>query len=94
MISLTEEERDAINRLVVIACGAPTGQARKAASLLLAWWNAEENGTFDFRDAWSVDSGISRDMIVAAAAIMRVHEYPLAFGYDFENIALRYRKAS
>ena len=94
MVSLTEEERDAIDRLVVIACGAPTGQARKVASLLLAWWNADENGKFDFRDAWSVDCAILRDMIVAMAAIMRVCEYPLAFGYDFENIALRYGKAS
>lgn len=94
MVSLTEEERDAIARLVLIACGASTGQARKAAALLLAWWNAEENGTFDFRDAWNVDSAICRDMIVAVAAIMRVREYPAAFGYDFERLALRYRKAS
>ncbi len=41
--------RAALNRLLAIA-QSDTGQARRVAKFLLAWWNADDCGRFDFRD--------------------------------------------
>ena len=50
---------DALERLIDIARG-DTGQSRKVANFLLAWWNAEECGGFDLTDVWGVDKSIAR----------------------------------
>jgi hypothetical protein len=40
---LSERERAALERLIQIA-QRDTGQSRKVANFLLAWWNADECG--------------------------------------------------
>jgi hypothetical protein len=39
-----------------------TGQSRIVASLLLASWNAEQNGLFDLTDLWGADTSITVDI--------------------------------
>ena len=54
--------RAALERLIRIA-QADTGQSRKVANFLLAWWNAAECGGFDMTDVWGVDTAIAVDML-------------------------------
>ena len=42
-LDLTEHQQAALERLIYVA-RADTGQSRRVASFLLAWWNAAEIG--------------------------------------------------
>jgi len=74
-MSYTDNETVAIGRLVTIA-KTGTGQGRKVANFLLAWWNAAEWGGFDLTDLASVDDTIAADMLTVCAAIARELHYP------------------
>src|SRR4051794_24877282 len=60
--SLPLRQRESFERPITIAQG-DTGQNRKVAGFLLAWWNAGENGGFNPIDLWSVDADIAQDMV-------------------------------
>lgn len=83
---------DALERLIAIA-KSDTGQARRVANFLLAWWNASRDGGFDFTDLWQLDRQIRDDMVVVFAFIGRSWCYPdsLGLGADFEEIVTRWR---
>lgn len=73
------QEYAALERLIQIARG-DTGQSRKVAGFLLAWWNAGSCGGFDLTELWAVDAAIARDMHSVFGLIMRLREYPDALG--------------
>lgn len=75
------EDAAALDRLFAIA-RTDTGQARRVASFLLAWWNAGTCGGFDLTDLWAIDTAIARDMQTVFGLIARVHMYPDALGFD------------
>jgi len=75
-MSYTDTETAAIGRLVTIA-KTGTGQGRKVANFLLAWWNAAEWGGFDLTDLASVDDTIAADMMTVCASIVRELHYPV-----------------
>jgi hypothetical protein len=80
-------------RLLKIA-QTDTGQARRVADFLLAWWNPVENGRFDFIDLWSVDSQIEQDILLLLSTAVRLREYPDTLGYseEFESLVVDWRK--
>jgi hypothetical protein len=84
---IPEPFKSALERLIQIAQSG-TGQSRKVANFLLAWWNASENGGFDLVDVWGVDAEIARDMLHVFQIIIASHAYPdsLGYGKDFERI--------
>jgi hypothetical protein len=84
---------DALERLIDIARG-DTGQSRKVANFLLAWWNAEECGGFDLTDVWCVDQSIAADMLTVFALVAARRQYPDAMGYgkQFEAIVNVWRR--
>lgn len=86
------EQRAALNRLIHIA-QRDTGQARKVATFLLAWWNADSCGGFDLTDLWAVDTAISEDMVTVMLLVAEVHSYPdtLGYGEAFERLVRRWR---
>lgn len=88
------EEQAALDRLIAIA-HSDTGQARRVANFLLAWWNAGTCGGFDFTDLWAVDLAIREDMLLVAGLIARIHSYPdtLGHGRAFERIVIDWRPA-
>jgi hypothetical protein len=86
-LNLTEDERAALERLICIA-QADTGQSRKVANFLLAWWNAEECGGFDLTDLWGVDPSIAEDMLIIVALLTRCANYPDTLGYGHQFAAL------
>lgn len=80
---ITTVESEALERLIHIAQGG-TGQSRRVADFLLAWWNAASCGGFDMTALWAVDSGISADMSTVFGFIGRVNQYPDTLGYEAE----------
>jgi len=89
---LSADERTALERLINIA-QRDTGQSRRVADFLLAWWNAGECGSFDLTNLWGVDSAIALDMVTVFALIARAHNYPDSLGYggQFEQIVAAWR---
>jgi hypothetical protein len=85
--TLSESCKAALERLIKIALH-DTGQSRKVANFLLAWWNASENGGFDLVELWAVDQEIAQDMILTCRVIATCHCYPDTLGYkkEFEAI--------
>jgi hypothetical protein len=86
------ETTAAIERLLKIA-GSDTGQSRRVADFLLAWWNAETCGGFDLTDAWGCDDVIVQDMVRIFAYAVSHRHYPdtLGFGPRFEQIVRQWR---
>jgi hypothetical protein len=82
----------ALDRLVTIA-QSDTGQSRRVANFLLAWWNATDCGGFDFTDLWMVDRAIADDILAVARLIATRPEYPTAYGYGphFEQLVADWR---
>lgn len=81
-----------IRRLIAIA-RSDTGQSRRVANFLLAWWSAGSCGGFDLTDLWSVDKKIADDMLATTAFIAGHQEYPDSYGLreDFETLVALWR---
>ena len=69
------DEELALRRLLTLAEG-DSGQCRRAADFLLAWWNPETCGRFDFTDAWGFDRAVADDVSTVFAMIVRVGQWP------------------
>lgn len=68
-----------IEHLLAIARG-DTGQSRRVADFLLAWWNAGSCGGFDFTTFWGMDDELCVDS--AGGLVRRVPaRVSDAFGY-------------
>ena len=87
-----EDGLAALRRLVEIAKGN-TGQPRRVADFLLAWWNPAACGTFALTDLWAVDADIVDDMVSVFQLVADQQEYPTAWGLgpDFEEIVAKWR---
>lgn len=87
-----EQEIDALNRLIAIA-KSDTGQSRRVADFLLAWWNSASCGGFDLTNLWNVDLAIAVDIQTVVGFIARTHSYPDSLGYksEFEAIIAQWR---
>lgn len=81
------KEQAALERLLKVA-NSNTGQSRRAANFLLAWWNATDNGGFDLTDLWNVDEQIAEDMVTLFALNARARCYADHYGYGADMVAL------
>jgi len=72
----------AIERLIDLA-RSDTGQARRAANFLLAWWNGNDWGDFPITDLFGVDRAVAADMATVFAFLSQHGGaiYPDAFGF-------------
>lgn len=86
------EAIDALERLIRIA-KSDTGQSRRVADFLLAWWNSANCGGFDLTNLWAVDASIAADMQTVFGFVAGIHSYPDSIGYkqDFEAIIAQWR---
>ena len=93
--ALPDSAKAALERLIAIARG-DTGQSRKAANFLLAWWNAVACGGVDLTEVWGVDASIAVDMATVFALLPKCQHYPDALGYgkQFERIVGAWRPAA
>jgi len=85
-------ERQALDRLIDHA-QRDTGQSRRVADFLLAWWNPSQCGGYDLTTAWGVDEAIMEDMCVVFRLASRANSYPDRLGYSaqFEAIVHEWR---
>ena len=85
----TKAAAAALDKLIELA-RSDTGQARRAANFLLAWWNGEDCGYFPIADLFGVDATIATHM-TTIIGFLGQHEgaiYPDAFGRKAEMIEL------
>lgn len=70
-----------------------TGQSRRCANFLLAWWNSDANGGFPLHDLWNVDRDLKEAMTTVFLYVRDNWEYPTALGLsqEFEDLADRWR---
>ena len=89
---MTTEQKESLERLIAIA-QSDTGQSRRVADFLLAWWNAGECGGFDLTNLWGLDASITEDMVIVFGFVARTHSYPDALGYNqqFQSIVRTWR---
>ncbi len=89
---MTTDQKAALERLIAIA-QSDTGQARRVADFLLAWWNAAECGGFDLTTLWFVDRLIADDMVIVFSYVARANAYPdtLGFNAEFQSIVRGWR---
>lgn len=75
----------AVGRLLTIA-KSDTGQSRRVADFLPAWWNGRELGDFPIEHLWNVDRAISADMVMILGFLAEqpAAVYAGALGYDEE----------
>lgn len=88
----TVAQHEALQRLMAAALGS-SAQALSVANFLLAWWNADECGGFDFRDVWGLDPQIDADLRVVFALILDTCAYPDTLGYEahFQRLVALWR---
>ena len=77
----------ALERLIKIA-KADTGQSRRVADFLLAWWNSGSCGAFDLTNLWAVDAAIADDMVAVVRLIASASKYPDTLGYKDDFVAI------
>lgn len=89
---MDETTRAAFERLLTISL-SDTGQSRRVAGFILAWWNAMDLGGFDIADLFAVDEAIARDMatVFAYVAGRPVAEYPEAYRAEIEAVIRQWR---
>ena len=66
-----------------------TGQSRKCADFLLAWYNAPAWGGFSFDDLWPLDHQIRESMLMVISFIAEntgVYPNNLGYGEDMAQI--------
>ncbi len=90
----TPEEIAALERLLKIG-QSDTGQSRRVADFLLAWWNAGSCGGFDMTNLWAVDTAIAKDMTAVFGLVARTASYPdsapFTYGEDLRAVVARWR---
>jgi len=78
------QEQAALVRLFSIARN-DSGQSRRVADFLLAWWNSQTMGRWDMLDLWAVDEQIGEDMLTILSYLAGPHKaYPDTLGYKTE----------
>ncbi|MDI4667161.1 MULTISPECIES: DUF7673 family protein [Xanthobacter] len=89
---MDETTRAGFERLFTIA-RSDTGQSRRVAGFVLAWWNAIDLGGFDIADLFAVDNAIAHDMatVFAYVAGRPVAEYPEAYRTEIEDVIRQWR---
>lgn len=89
---MDETTQAAFERLLDLA-RSDTGQARRVADFILAWWNAGELGGFDLADVFAVDMAIGHDMarVFAWMASRTSAEYPEAYEPAIKEIIRGWR---
>jgi hypothetical protein len=88
---MTPAEKRALENLLQHA-QRDTGQSRRIADFLLAWWNAGQCGSYDLTTAWGLDD-LMEDVCVVFRLASRAHSYPdtLGDGPQFEAVVRAWR---
>lgn len=86
------EAHQSLKRLLQIAKSG-SGQSRRVADFLLAWWDCGRCGGFDFTTMWGCDAEVIDDMVIVFAYIGHNKRYAdsLGLGAEFEQVIREWR---
>lgn len=89
---MDDTTRAAFERLLDLA-KSDTGQARRAANFILAWWNADSLGGFDIAELFGQDTAIAADMAIVFGWIARRSNavYPEEYRAEIEGLIEAWR---
>ncbi|MDL2403777.1 DUF7673 family protein [Rhizobium mayense] len=89
---MEDRVRFALEKLLNVA-HEDTGQGRRMANFLLAWWKAEVHGGFDLTDLANVDPQVSDDIAIIFTYLAREEDAVYATDYrgEIEEIIARWR---
>lgn len=89
---MDDATRAAFERLLEVAT-SDTGQSRRVANFIFAWWNADSLGGFDLADIFAVDRDIARNMAIVVAHLAEAPgaEYPKGRRAEIENLIRLWR---
>lgn len=89
------DAREAVRRLLVVA-QAGEAQSPVVADFLLAWWDADECGGFDFGGLCEVESPVLSDMLSVQEFIATSGVFPdeLELASEFQELATTWRPAA
>jgi len=92
MNMMDDRVRFALEKLLNVA-HQDTGQGRRVANFILAWWNAEVHGGFDLTDLANVDPEIGEDMATIFTFLAREEDlvYPHDYRREIEQIIGHWR---
>lgn len=92
LTAMEDRVRFALEKLLNVAHGE-TGQSKRVANFILAWWNAEVHGGFDLTDLANLDPGICEDMVTVFTWMAREENlhYPDAYKPEIVQIIRRSR---
>jgi hypothetical protein len=85
--SMDMETRFAFERLLDVA-RSDTGQSRRVADFVLAWWNPESLGRFDITDVFAVDRELATAMATVFSWLARQSTavYPEEYRSEIEAL--------
>ena len=86
-IKVSPKEHEALTRRLEVA-SSDTGQSRRVADFLLAWWNSGSCGSYDITTGWGLDDVLVEDVITVFALASRSHQYPDTLGYGDQFVAV------
>jgi hypothetical protein len=89
---MDEQTRAAFERLLTIA-HSDTGQARRVADFILAWWNPYSLGRFDITDVFTLDRAIASDIatVFSYMASLSNAEHPVEYRAEIEELIAFWR---
>ncbi|ODT21674.1 MAG: hypothetical protein ABS35_16620 [Kaistia sp. SCN 65-12] len=89
---MDDTTRAAFERLLDLA-RSNTGQARRAANFILAWWNADSLGGFDITELFGQDAAIAGDMATVFGWIAHRSNavYPEEYRAEIEGLIEAWR---
>ncbi|MDH2092159.1 hypothetical protein N5K21_25900 [Rhizobium pusense] len=89
---MEDRVRFALEKLLNVAHG-DTGQSRRVANFILAWWNADVHGGFNLADLADVDRDVCEDMVTVFTFVAREEDlvYPEAYKPQIIQIIRRWR---
>ena len=89
---MTPDVELAFQRLLRVADN-DTGQSRRAANFIFAWWNAADLGGFDLTDLWNVDRAIADDMTIVFRWMAGSGQsaYPERYSQEIAGLVRRWR---
>ncbi len=89
---MEDRVRFALEKLLNVAHG-DTGQSRRVANFILAWWNADVHGGFNLADLADVDRDVCEDMVTVFTFVAREEDlvYPEAYEPEIIQIIRRWR---
>lgn len=88
--------RAALTRLIPLAM-ADTGQARRVANFLMAWWNGPDLGHFEIADMFGLDVAVANDITAVIGFLGQndrgaVYIDSLGFAEEMQDIIALWRK--